>query len=77
MRVDCSSTFFNDTLDLMIFLKLGCAAFQISAVQMNCLILNEIDGVRFNVDVCSCVAGALLGGDLGNSNGACPSPVRK
>lgn len=27
--------------------------------------------------LCSCVLGALLGGDLGNSNGACPSPVRK
>lgn len=23
------------------------------------------------------VLGAMLGGDLGNSNGACPSPVRK
>lgn len=67
------SNFFNDLLDLMIFFK-----------NEMCSILNESCSYEITLTVlllmlalCSCVLGALLGGDLGNSNGACPSPVRK
>lgn len=49
-----------------------------------CCVSNESRSYEITLTVlflmpvlCSCVLGALLGGDLGNSNGACPSPVRK
>lgn len=65
--------FFNDLLDLMIFFK-----------NEMCCVSNESRSYEITLTVlflmpvlCSCVLGALLGGDLGNSNGACPSPVRK